>query len=193
MKLCIFWLQWAKERWGPHGTHHLNVIWIPSRMKLVHRWPTKRGGTRNQQVCRNVSLIILTLFSDWKFLIMIIWSLQLNKRRPLIKRPITGFSLKIPRRLLIHLQVSGSWHSVCIVIIIAVSYMLFSLPECPVCLDDVKNAFSCDTCKHDFCWQCFEWWLDNGGRNCPLCRGDSDVLLIPETNWSQYFILHISH
>ena len=43
--------------------------------------------------------------------------------------------------------------------------------ECPICMDDVKNAVI-TTCGHVFCRGCVENWLINESAKCPLCRAD---------------------
>ena len=40
--------------------------------------------------------------------------------------------------------------------------------ECPICMTDVKNAYSLD-CEHGFCEDCIHKWIYEN-PTCPMCR-----------------------
>ncbi|KAK3908831.1 Peroxisome biogenesis factor 10 [Frankliniella fusca] len=54
-------------------------------------------------------------------------------------------------------------------------------PQCPICLDLVKQPYQCEECQQLFCWVCFDEWLKHSGT-CPLCRNKKDVILVPVHN-----------
>ena len=48
--------------------------------------------------------------------------------------------------------------------------------ECPICFEEFKEdqelvELDCDAqVPHMFHYECLNDWIDNGGKNCPLCR-----------------------
>ena len=44
-----------------------------------------------------------------------------------------------------------------------------SSEECAICFDEMRVPYAL-ACKHSFCYLCVKRSLENGLRNCPLCR-----------------------
>lgn len=48
--------------------------------------------------------------------------------------------------------------------------------ECPCCSALVYRPVVVSPCQHFFCGSCCSLWIQNGGTNCPACRGASTVV-----------------
>ena len=43
------------------------------------------------------------------------------------------------------------------------------LPNCSICLDEIKILSTISECQHNFCFECLSQWVEKSS-SCPLCR-----------------------